>query len=375
MDAAVSTLREGLVACDGDPKLHRELADRLSATGRVDEAVTEYRRLLDADPTDEEAWRAMARTYHEAGRQSEAGVALAPLLVLGTASDREVKLAQQRRVRPGWAQPGAFDDAALQKISAGKAWEESRIQHLLGTISEGIAKLYPPDYESYGVSRGDRITDRTDHPLRPLCDDLAQAFGVAEVDLYVHGSPTTDVVVEVCSPPALMVPRFVADLTTAERAFLLARAFAALARGMHPVVTLGRRELGRLVAAALQGVSPGHGSDTYPDDELARLHKRLTKALPRRQRKALEQSAQQFLAEPAVDFDRWGQTVELSMARAAALVANDLPAAVAGLRRTGAVTGKTEGPAVVHGSVVVADLLRFWTTDPAFDLRRAGGLV
>jgi len=375
VDEAVTTLREGLVACEGDPKLQRELADRLSATGRVDEAVTEYRQMIEADPTDDEVWRSMARTYHEAGRQPEAGVALAPLLVLGTATDREVKIAQQRRVRPGWAQPGSFDDTALQSISAGKPWGETPIQNLLTTMAEGIAKLYPPDYESYGVSRGDRVTERADHPLRPLCDDLAQAFGVTEYDLYVHGSPTTDVVAEVSSPAALMVPKFVSDLTSAERAFIIARAFAALARGMHPVVTLGRREVGRLVAAALQGVAPGHGTDTYGEDELTRLHKRLIKALPRRTRKTLEQAAQQFLAEPGVDLDRWGQTVELSSARAAALVAGDLPAAVAALRRTGAVVPKVEGPALVHGSVVVADLLRFWSTDAAFELRRSGGLL
>ncbi len=375
VDEAVTTLREGLVVCEGDLELQRELANRLSATGRVDEAVTEYRRMIEADPTDDELWRSMASTYHEAGRQPEAAVALAPILVLGKATDREIKIAQQRRVRPGWAQPGSFNDRALQSISAGKSWGEAAIQNLLTTITDGVAKLYPPDYESYGVSRGDRVTERTDHPLRSLCDDLGQAFGVTEFDLYVHGSPMTDVVAEVSSPAALMVPNFVSDLPTAERAFIIARAMAGLARGMHPVVTLGRREVGRLVAAALQGVAPGHGTDAYGEDELARLHKRLVKALPWRTRKILEQAAQQLLADPTVDLDRWGQSVELSSARAAALVVGDLPAAVAVLGRTGAMVPKVEGPALVDRSVVVADLVRFWATDAAFGLRRAAGLL
>jgi tetratricopeptide (TPR) repeat protein len=370
-DAALNILREGLHACQGDDVVHLELAERLCAAGRSDDAVVEYRSIIDGDPTNVDAWRGMARAFHEAGRKLEAGVALAPLVVLGKATDIESGMSRQRRLNPGQAQPGSFDAEALLGISAGRKWEDERMESLLSTIGEGVAKLYPTDFDSYGVSSRDRVSD---HPLRSLAEQIAQAFGVEEFDLYLHGSATSDVVAELCQPAAIMVPNYVSKLERAEQVFLLARAFAVLTRGIHPVVTLGRREIARLVASSMQGVDPGYASDRYPDDELSKLHKRLHKALSRKARRNLEAVAQEFTRDRKVDIDSWAPTVGMSSIRAAALIANDLPASIAALKRAGdKING--EGEAMVEGSPVIADLLRFWPSKAAFACRRAAGVV
>lgn len=369
----VQTLQAGLEATSGDTQLHIELADRLDQIGRRDEAVVEYRKLLMKEPANVGAWRGMARAFHESGRKLEAGVVLAPLVVLGVASDIEAGMARQKRVHAGEAKPESFNADALLRICAGEQWAESRVSALLASVTEALAKIYPPDFEQYGLGSRDRL--KTDHPLYVLCARVARSFGLAELDVYLHRGQISDVVVELAQPPALMVPQFVTDLPEAQQVFILARAFVSLVRDVHPAVTLGRREVTRVVFASLRTVAPTFGSGRYPDDDLNQLQKRIYKILSRRNRKALEAAATQYLGKPPIDFDRWGQSLELTTARAAALLTNDLPAVLSVLRQTGATPARVEGAALVTSSPTVTDLFRFWATPDAFDLRRNAGII
>jgi hypothetical protein len=266
--------------------------------------------------------------------------------------------------------PGSFTHDVLEKLSAADRSDEKRIIALLAVLAEGIAKMFPIDYESYGVSARDRLGE---HPLRQQVLELAAAFGVTEIDVYLHRSPTTDVVAEVSQPPALMVPQHVADAKESERVFLLARPLSLVARGLHPALTLGARELGRLIAASMQSVAPGYGQERYGMEDLTQVNKRLMKALSRRARKALEGVVQPFIEDPRVDVERWIASVPLSSTRVAAILANDLPAAALAVKRTSG--ERADGAALVQRSALVADLLRLWPSELAFDVRRATGVL
>ncbi len=372
-DDAVKTLRAALEATHGDSQIHLELAERLGQVSRRDEAVVEYRKLVIKEPSNVGAWRGMARAFHESGRKLESGVMLAPLVVLGAATEIEAGMSRQKRVLTGQAKPDSFNADALLEISAGESWAESRVSALLGSINEALSKLYPTDFERYGIGARDRL--RSEHRVHALCTRIGQAFGIEEFDVYVHTSHVTDVVVELAQPPALMVPQFVTKLPEAEQVFVIARAFVSLAREVHAVVTLGRGEITRVVVAALRTVSPTFGSGRFPDDDLNQLQKRIYKALSRRSRKQLETTATQFLGKPPIDLDRWGQSLELTTARAAALLTNDLPSVVSVLRQTGATPARVEGAALVTSSPMLTDLLRFWATPDALNLRRRAGII
>ncbi|HZO15515.1 MAG TPA: tetratricopeptide repeat protein, partial [Polyangiaceae bacterium] len=371
-DRALHTLREAMVTYPRDIGIHLELADRLSAIGRLDEAIVEYRNIVSTDPTRVEGWRGMARAFHEGGRKLEAAVALAPVSVLGAATTIEAGMARQRRVNPGRVAAGTFGTDVLEKLSAGDRRDEARVIGLLSVLGEALPKLYPIDLERYGATSRDRLGD---HPLKKQVLELATAFGIVELDVYLHRAPMPDVTAELTQPPALMVPQLVADSKEAERVFLLGRPLSLIARGLHPAATLGPRELGRLIAATLQGVAPGYGHERYPLEELRELHKRLQKVLSRRGRKALEPVVQQYLEDPPIDFERWVASVPLSSTRAAALLANDLPGAVQAIRRASADHARLDGAPLVQRSPVVADLMRFWTSDVAFEVRRSAGIL
>lgn len=373
IDDSIESLRAGLDCFADALDIHHELAARLGQAGRTSQAVDEYRRIVQRDPASVRAWRGMARAYHRASQKFEAGVALAPLVILGEATDLEAGMSRQRRVHSGFAQPASFDTAVLQRLSVGDRWEELRIATLFEAIGEALIKMYPVDFDSYGVSARDRL--RAEHPLRVVSDRLASIFAVEEYDLFIHGGRTADVVAELADRPALMVPQFVVDMPDEQQVFMLARAFVMLSRNMHAVVTLGWREIAKVVAAALRTVHPDYGNGRYPEQELESIGKRLHKALSRRNRRLLETAAAQCLAESPIDVERWGPTVARTSARAAALLTNDLPSVIAALHRTGGAGTSAEGAALVRGSTVVADLFRFWPSDVALEVRRAAGII
>ena len=375
VDDAVATLRAGLQTCDGHLEIHIDLANRLSSAKRSDEAITEYRRIVATAPSTTAAWRGMGRTLLEAGHKLEAGVAFAPLVVFGEADDLEAGLSRQKRILPGWVGEGSFNNTALQTLSVAERWDDSRICVVLQSMGEAFAKLFPLEQERYSVSKSDRLSDRSDHPVRAACDRLAAACDIEDYEVYLHAAAAKDVVVELSTPPSIMVPKSVAELPEAQMVFLLARAFANLARGVHSVVTLGLREVDRLVTATLRTVAPGYGVDRYNDEDLRNLHKRIHKALSRRGRRNVETACSQYFSDRPPDLASWYTTVPTTAARAAALMANDLPDTLKALQYVGVIPAGMDGRALARSAPSVSDLLRFWPSDLAFERRRSAGII
>ncbi|MBI4956434.1 MAG: tetratricopeptide repeat protein, partial [Myxococcales bacterium] len=375
-EEAFATLRAGLAACGEAPVLRLELADRLVRVGRGAEGIAELQRLLALDPTVASGWRALARTYHEQGRPSEASLAAAPLCVLGTASEPERALAQQlpQRVRPAMVRPGSFSAAQLGFLTAANPTDENRIGLVFAALAEGFAKAYAFEPDSYGVSSRDRLGERSDHPVRALCDRLAGAFAVERYDLYLSKSPGGDVRVELGQPPALFVPSYLLDRSEAQQAFALGRVFAAIARNMHPALRLSRGEIACVVTGAVRLTLPDFLAGQYDDEHSRTLQRRVLKPLSRRAKKALEEVSLAY-EKPAVDLEAALAASELTNTRAAALAAGDLFAAVELLRQLGPSPVGIDGVRLVKSLPVAADLLRFWVSDAALEFRRRAGML
>lgn len=376
VDQAIATLRSGLTMCGNDAALHLELATRLGNVGRLDQAVQEYQRIVEHEPVSLEGWRGMARVYHESGRKFESGIALAPLVVFGDATELEAGMARQRRVAHGQAHPASFSAVALQTISAAENWQvEAAITGVLAPLAEALGKLYPSDIQRYGATQRLRPED----PAAQTCVVLAQAFGVEEYEVHVHRSHVTEVVVEL-GQPRIMVPQYVLELPAGPRVFMLARAFANLARGAHAVLALGAREVARSTTAIVRAFSGSSGgwllfSSESEGGELGALGKRLRSALSRRNRRIVEAAAPKLLGDQDVDVERWAQSVDLTANRAAAVIAGDLPGAIDMLRRVNPTLAQLSGVPLVRSSAAIADLLRFWAGPPALQLRQRAGIL
>jgi hypothetical protein len=231
------------------------------------------------------------------------------------------------------------------------------VAELLAAIAPALPKLYPPPFDAFGVSKSDRITSKTNNSLRHVADRVALIFGVEEFELYVHQASTPLVSVELSDEVALFVNANVSALNEAEQVFVMARAFANIARGLHYLDRLGAAELGGMLVASARQQAPGFGDNLGDPRTLDAIGRRIAKAMPWFSGSRLETSARAYAAA-RVDFPRWVENVQVTAARAAVLACDDLAAGLSLLKRSGA------------SDELVQRVSTFAVSEPAAELRR-----
>jgi len=368
---SVDVLREAARALPDDVELDRLLASRLVWMRREREAVQVLRRRIDENVARVECWRDLRATWASSSPEL-APLALGSIAVLGSASPDELEALRARPVRAGRAAAGSFGPAALASIYETDA--QSPLMAVLATLPEAFSRIYPPDLDGFGLGSRDKITTRSGHPLRQLCDRVGAIFDIREYDLYVHRVRARGVAIELSEPVSILVPASITEHSEAGQVFLVARAFANVAMRLHVADKLMPREIEVLVASAVRAFAPGFGAGLTSEDILDDQMRRTQKALSRRARRALEEATPRYVQAPPIEFSTWCRSVQLGAVRAAALVADDLVATVEGLRKTERDLAHVDPRDLVR-SPLVADLVRFWASDAAIEQRRRAGLL
>ncbi len=371
-DAAIATLNKGLRKFEGHVGLSFKQGEMMVEGGRYDDAIAEFQKLLHADPTRADVWRALARAFEKNGSESEVGLALSPLVVLGVAKEEEMNMVQLRSLRSDYARASSFGERPLKAISPIPD-EESRISFMLNVLSEALLKLYPLDLERYRLSSRDRISNSS--PTRFLSDQLAKVFGVEQPDIYMHHVATPTVAIELGQPVPVLVSASVADLPKPKQVFVLARLFANMARGLHPVTKLGARQLEFLLKASTYKADKGGSGWRFDEDELKKQNKILIKATSRRGRRAVEEAAKDYANGSDIDIEKCVQSIQLTSTRAAAVLSGDLPGCVNILRAEDHTLSSLTGKDLIERSPLIRDLLRFWVSKPSIDLRTQAGML
>ncbi len=354
-------------------QLREEFARRLHDAGRTEDARRELARLLADDVTRADTYRELARACDAQGRAEDARAMLQPLAVLGAARPDELARLAERPARPAQQRVGAFAAESLRTIEPETRHDVATA--LLATLPEAMGKLYPLDLEAYALTTRERIAPRSGHALRALCDQLAGIFGVAEYDLYVHRARGRGVSVELSHPVSLVVPAGLGDAPEGPLVFALARVFANIARDVSAIDKLTPREIEVVLASAVRQVEPSFGRGLTSEDFLDEQSRRIGRALSRRNRRALEELAHAYASAPPADFPGWVRSLHQTAHRGAVLVCDDLPGAVEVLRRSERDAAGLEGAALVRAAPAIADLLRFWCSEPALAARRRAGTL
>jgi cellulose synthase operon protein C len=369
----MQTLVDGLRTSLGDVGLRFELAKRLRAAKRLDDAVEQFQYLLMDDVVRVEGWRFLAQTFEEQNRPRERLMALAGLTVMEHASAGEIDEVKAWQPRTSALRHRAFEPATASDLFVARD-QQAPIAALLSAISDGLGKLRPPDLGRWGVGSRDKIAPRSEHPLRGLVDHLAAVFGVEDIDVYLHRMHELGVGVENTSKPSLMIPLWAAELPRSQQVFLIARALVGIARGTYPLEFFNPRELTIVLAAAVRTTVPGFGERVASGDVLDEQAKLIARGVPRRKRKALEVAAETYARTRNVDVDTFVQCAQQTSRRIALVVADDLLAAVSVLRQVEKLTDQ-KGLALVNGSPIISDLLKVWVSRAAMALRVRGGLI
>ncbi|MAT29017.1 MAG: hypothetical protein CMN29_29340 [Sandaracinus sp.] len=369
---AIAALEQGADAT-GDATVQRELALRLRMAGLHDRAIEALRRLAAANLTRADTWRELSRTHLEVGQRRAARVAIEPLRLLGGMTEREQSLLRQEPPTPAAARAGTFGPL-LDRLGTPTP-EQKAAGDLLRSLEPALAKLYPPDLESYGLGSRDKLTTKSGHPLKQLADRIASIIGVESYEIFEHRVRSRGMGLELGSPAMILVPATVAELPLPQQVFLLARPLVHVARGFQAVDKLTPRELEVLLASAARNVREGYGRGLTSEEFLNDQAKRLYKALGRRHRKGMEEAARAYVEVGRVDFPRWTFGARRTAYRVAALLADDLWGVTEVLRRTEANMQNLEGAALLREAEPVADLVAFWASRAAMHVRQHAGLL
>ncbi|MGC4063861.1 MAG: tetratricopeptide repeat protein [Polyangiaceae bacterium] len=174
-DRAVPYLERALQTAPEDAELLSVLATVLERAGRYPAAVDAYRALLRFDANHAEAYRGISRCLGHLGRSTEAASALAPLVVIGAATQSEVSLSAARTVVTPSLPPRSLSTDLLDAMGSPLVLDP--IGNLVTTMADGLDRTEAVDVDRFGLSTRDKLNARSGHPLRSVAERVAAASG------------------------------------------------------------------------------------------------------------------------------------------------------------------------------------------------------
>jgi len=371
---ALATLEMGIEDVRDDRPLRLAYGTLLRSAGRYSDAVRAYRQLIERSPGDAEGWSGLVQSYRALKHMEEAALALAPMCILGTATESQMRTLSKVLPEPGAAAPGSMQVEIL-RVLVDRTPGVATAEVLLEVVGSALSKLYPVDLQNFGLTTRDKISARTSSPIRSMCDRIAGIFGVVDFDLYVYRGSGTVVSVDYGGDPTMLVPAPVLRLPVPQQVFTISRAMFAIARHLEALYKFKPQDLKLILAAAARSGAPSFGSNLADGAALDELQRRIMRAMPRKERRTLEEVAARYAANPTDDFVAWLNESRYSATRVAAMIAGDLPSCVSLMRQEDQSLAYLEGQDLVINSELVADLLRYWTSEQALELRRRAGLL
>jgi hypothetical protein len=366
---AIEALRKAITNGRPNTDIERELAVRLRASGDNDGAVAHLQSALINAPVDSRLWRELAVTYEAKGNRYESRVASVPLMILGDDDDDDRRRCAAMPSRPAHARPRSLRGNVLEQLGQQRP-EDQAAGALLAALSPALAKLYPPELESYGLATRDRLPTEANHPLRDVANRLAATLDIQRFDLFLHRVRNRGVSLEFGVQPALLVPASMMERSRAEQTFLLARPLTQIARGYEAVEKLTPRELDVLLACAARTVNPRFGVGLTSEEFLNEQTRRLLRAIPRRDKKLVRDAAICYAEAGRVKFARWVQAAQRTATRIALLLCDELSPLVKEVKSQLPPEGVS-----LESHPVYLDGLSFWGSAAAMHLREHMGMI
>lgn len=371
-DKAIATLQNGLSITGGRPELRYALSKLLVLDKRYDEAIREYKIILNEDSSQVEAWRCLGDTLLLRGEKREAAIVYGPLTALGEADSRERKIAKEMAYASGSVRPGVLRRENLKRIGKTVPGDEIIVE-LFDSMTEAMIRLYPREFEKYQEKGTVLPAYQFDRNFQLFCARLGEIFDVEHCEVYVIENEGADIDLEFSDPISIFIPAWVTMMVQAEQAFLLSKVFAIIASGLFPVFKLGTDECAMLLEAAAYKYVSGYQPYRFDVDQVEDLARKLIKATSRKGRRALEDAALRYGRGPRADVADCAMETEIASLRAAALVAGDLQAVTEVIRRSNHELSLYRGSELVQNSPALSDLFRFWISSEASVIRSQMG--
>jgi golgin subfamily B member 1 len=377
---AIDELRIVVATAGDDVEARTELGRVLEAAERLPEAIAEHLVLLRLEPLRVDSLQALRRLCERAGQRRRAARVAAALAALGLTDAADARAVREARQRWTPETTGAISGADFESII-----RHPDARHpatlLLAAMSEVLPRLYGLALEDWGISKQDRLAPRSEDAQRALVSRVAVLFGLEDTfDVYQVRAIATQVEIEAGPPPALLLPPNFTALPRQEAYLQLGRQLGHLRAGTYAVGRIPGKDLGLLVAAGVRTVFSDYGRGILPEEQLNDVAQKISRTLPRRQRRAFEQAALGFRDAGVFDGERWRAAIGYTGTRAAVAASGDVLGAFEQLARgdrrlaAAVLQPPEELLAAARASAAVVDLITFAVGDELSTLNRRLGV-
>ncbi len=336
-------------------------------------AVESHRALLRADPTRVDSLHALFKLWEGVHQLDKAFCAAGVLAFLKQATEAELAFYAELKLKLTNELNVKLPEGDLALLLHPAA--RNALADTLRAVGDQLTKVYPPQYESWGVDRkNDRL--RNDHPVFKAVRGVAQVFGVDQFEVYQ--SKRGLVVLETTDPMGVFVGAdVVRRFNVREQRFLIARAVLGLYGKTPALRRLSAGELADLFGNTVRIHQPQFEGLGRRSDEQTR---QLRKAYSRKSLKALEEPAMAVAHTPGLDLNATIEALAFSADRAGLLLSGDVAAAITILLREDLPIGtpRPESAEAISAAVGqrrdVRELITFSLGDDFFRLRQKLGM-
>ena len=332
-------------------------SDVQSMRVHLDRTSARVRSLLEKDPYDVEAFRALFKIFGWRRAPDRAAMAAGVLEHLGQAdADEKAMLGKLagRDPHPGSALADAALDETLfdSRVPAG-------FRHLFRLLDEPLGKMFRADVKRLGINKSERLP-RSGHALRDIANRMAADLGIREFDLYLTAQHPTALMVELTEPLSIVIGnKLVEGAHEHEMRFLLGRVLKMMQCHMALPMRLSSDDLGVLVGAIVRQFVPDFVPAGFDEKQVAAEAGRMSKLIPKKMQGELFPFAMEC-ASNQLDLKLIGPALIDTANRAGLLACGLIGPALTALKRIG-------DDAQVRG------LLRFAMSEEMAELRRQAG--
>jgi tetratricopeptide (TPR) repeat protein len=363
-------------ALDADKSAHRArvLAELYAQTGvkRPQQVSERAAKLVEVDPTNADAYRALGRTALAAGRTDEAWCVARALVFLKQANKDESALYRRYQQFETRKAKGLLDEDAWSHVR--HAEEDMTISAIFALTWEAAVALRAGPTKAFNLKPKERLAiEESTGVVAKIFKHSSRVLNVALPDVYVQPRRPGRLLLANCIEKGRLAPAVIVgrDLMTGYRDTEIAASVGSMIALLRPsyylkltLATVDELEAALAAAAAIVGrprptrpaLEPMIGAIT------AELQKRLT----RTHGEALLQLVHR-LPEQA-DLLRWRNAVDATAQRAGLVISGDL-AATARM-----IASETPGPGALRPHQRVADLVAYSVSPAYFAARRHLGL-
>lgn len=262
-------------------QFYREAGDMTSVRVHLNRVIGAMRARIQGDPADGTAYRVIARAMAArdaagvAGSLPVARVAAELAILLEAAGEPEHRLvAAPQRIALAPLLNSDADDLLFPR------GVQPELRQMFRLLDDRVAKHVGVDLQAYGVGRADRLRARDSHVVEHV-QDVANALGFGEVDVYVSAKLPYAMIAEPASPWSVIMGQRIAEADGKAVRFAAGAALKLAQVGLAIPARLDAEALGHLMVALMRCFQPEFPSSHELDDEaIAMQVQKLRRLIP-----------------------------------------------------------------------------------------------